>query len=97
MGIVHRNGREHGYEYIEVINDTLCFTEPIIEFRKESINTVSKLDEFYMKNLVKLGKSEKDIVSRGGSIIYVYFGEEVFHDLIYKKIEELFSELFNTK
>lgn len=97
MAIVHRNGKDSGYEYIEVVNDKSCFTEPIIEFRKTPMHTFSELDEFYMINLAKLGKTEKDIVSRGTSIIYRYFGKEVFHELIYKEIDELFSSLFNIK
>ena len=97
IAIVYRNGKNSGYEYIEITNKDSCLLKPIIEFSLEPIHIFGELNDFYKDKLLKLGKNEKDIISKGSSVIFRFFEKEVFHKLIYEEIDGLFSELFSDK
>lgn len=52
------------------------------------------LDSYYIDQLEKINKTEGDIVSSCSSALNLYFGDNVFHDLIYGEVKGLFEKLF---
>lgn len=94
IGSVYRKGGNSGFDYIEVKTDNKTVEKPIIEFNEKETSPFPELNEYYLTNLKKICKSKNDVISRGGTIIYAYFGDDVFHDFIYKEIKDLFSRLF---
>ena len=93
IGIVHRKDRFSGVNYIRVKVGEDEETTPIIEFREEDIETYPKLDSYYVDKLKQIGKSEDSVLGSSSSVLRCYFGENVFHDMIYREIKDAFEEL----
>lgn len=68
-------------------------TTSIIEFREEDIETYPELDSYYVDKLKQIGKSEDSVLGSSSSVLWRYFGENVFHDMIYGEIKDAFEEL----
>ena len=94
IGIVYRQGRCSGVSYINVKSTADEDTVPIIEFQKKEIDAYPVLDSYYIDQLEKINKTEGDIVSSCSSALNLYFGDNVFHDLIYGEVKGLFEKLF---
>ncbi|MCH5193038.1 MAG: hypothetical protein J1F11_03685 [Oscillospiraceae bacterium] len=96
IGVVYRQDGNSGFEFIEVKTNTNKLEKPIIEYKKEKIDILLKLDQYFLDQLSKIEKTEKDIICSSSSTLYNYFGNDVFHKLIYEQIKKLFSNLFGT-
>ena len=94
IGIVYRQGKCSGVSYIKVKSSADEDTAPIIEFREKEIDTYPVLDSYYTDQLEKIKKTESDIVGADSAVLSLYFGDNVFHDLIYGEVKDLFKELF---
>ena len=94
IGIVYRQGKCSGVSYIKVKSSADEDTAPIIEFREKEIDTYPVLDSYYTDQLEKIKKTESDIVGAYSAVLSLYFGDNVFHDLIYGEVKDLFKELF---
>ena len=94
IGIVYRQGRHSGVSYINVKSTADEDTVPIIEFQKKEIDAYSVLDSYYIDQLEKINKTEGDIVSTCSSALHLYFGDNVFHNMIYGAVKDLFKKLF---
>ena len=94
IGIVYRQGRCSGVRYINVKSTADEDTSPIIEFRKKEIDTYPVLDSYYINQLEKINKTESDVVGSCSSALSIYFGDNVFHNLIYGEVKDLFKKLF---
>lgn len=95
IGIVHRNDKHAGVEYIEVNIEPEEDNEPIIEFREEAIKEYPELDIYYIEKLKLIGKSEQDVIGSMSSTLRGYFEDNLFHKIIYERIEKLFEKLFD--
>lgn len=93
IGIVHRKDRFSGVSYIRVKVGEDEEITPIIEFREENIETYPKLDSYYVDKLKQIGKSEDSVLGSSSSVLWRYFGENVFHDMIYGEIKDAFEKL----
>ncbi|MFT3984554.1 MAG: hypothetical protein QM697_11650 [Lachnospiraceae bacterium] len=93
IGIVHRKDRCSGVSYIRVkVNDSEK-NDPIIEFREKDIELYSKLGSYYVDKLKQIGKSENSVLGSSSSILQHYFGDNVFHDMIYGEVKDVFEDL----
>lgn len=93
IGIVHRKDRFAGVSYIRVKVCDDEETTPIIEFREDDIEIYPKLDSYYIDKLKQIGKSENSVLGSRSSVLRCYFGDNVFHDMIYGEIKNAFEEL----
>ncbi|MGN9056949.1 NACHT domain-containing protein [Bariatricus sp. HCP28S3_A7] len=93
IGVVHRKGKFSGVSYIRVEVRKDEDTAPIIEFREDDIQTYPNLDSYYVDKLKQIGKSENSVLGSNSSVLHLYFGDDVFHDLIYGEIKEAFVSL----
>lgn len=93
IGIVHRNGKFSGVSYIRVAVHENEDITPIIEFREDDIEIYPKLDSYYVDKLREIGKSENSVLGSSSSVLHLYFGEDVFHDMIYGEIKDLLKDL----
>lgn len=94
IGVVYRQGKSSGVRYINVKSTADEDTTPIIEFQNKDINIYPVLDSYYINQLEKINKTESDIVGSCSCVLNLYFGDNVFHDLIYGEVKGLFEKLF---
>lgn len=94
IGVVHRNDKGAGVEYINVKIELEEEDEPIIEFREEAIKEYPELDAYYLEKLKLIRKGEQDVIGSMSATLWSYFGDNLFHEIIYDKIEDLFEEIF---
>lgn len=93
IGIVYRNDKDSGIEYIMVKREEGADCSPIVEFRKERVETYPDYDEYFISHLKELNKGQDDIMGSGSAILCCCFGDEVFHDIIYKHIKSMFEKI----
>lgn len=93
IGIVHRKDGFAGVSYIAVKADAGIETDPLIEFKENDIDVFPKLDEYYIRKLKQLGKNEQGIMQYCTSLLTCYFGDNVFHNMVYEKVKDLFEEI----
>lgn len=93
IGIVHRKGRDSGVSYINVKMHEDENMEPIIEFRENDIQMYPRLDSYYVEKFNQIGKGENSVLSYCSSALHCFFGDHVFHDIIYNEIKEAFESL----
>ena len=95
VGVVYRENSEAGVDYIRIKIEPGEIDAPILGFRKKGINIFAEdLDEYLLNKLEFLGKSEAEIVGGQSSSLMMYFGDDVFHKLIYDCIKEMLKKIF---
>lgn len=94
IGVVYRNNRCKGVNYIKVKVGENEEKTPIIEFSEEKKESFPEVDIYYLNKLKELGKNEQDILECHSSLLFTYFGDNVFHDIIYGEIKASFERLF---
>ena len=76
---------------------------PILEFREDadrigaSGDLASAVDLHGTDQLQRLGKCESDVLREGTSILQRYFGDYVFHSIIYREVKRDFERLFGRR
>lgn len=93
IGIVYRNDKDSGIEHVMVKREEGEDCSPIVEFRKERVNTYPDYDEFFISHLKEINKSQDDIMSSGSAVLWCCFDDEVFHNVIYKHIQSMFEKI----
>lgn len=93
IGIVHRKDGCAGVSYINVKVEAGMETDPIIEFRENDICAYPELDAYYRQKLKGIGRKERDIMGTASSDLSLYFGDHVFHNMIYSKVKDLFEKI----
>ena len=103
IGWVCRGDGFSGIRYIEVKADEGEDISPILEFREDAdrIGTFGDLasaaDLHGTGQLQRLGKCESDVLREGTSILQRYFGDYVFHSIIYREVKRDFERLFGRR
>ena len=103
IGWVCRGDGFSGIRYIEVKTDEGEDISPILEFLEDAdrIGTFGDLasaaDLHGTGQLQRLGKCESDVLREGTSILQRYFGDYVFHSIIYKEVKRDFERLFGRR
>ena len=94
IGVIYRNENESGIQYILVESEAEQVYSPIIEFRKERVETYPNYDEYFVNCLGELNKTQDDIISSGSSALICCFDDKIFHNVVYKHIESMFKKIF---
>lgn len=68
-------------------------TTPIIQMTSSRKNFYP-IDSTYGKILQQIGKSKQDVIGSMGSGIEHFFKDDLFHELIYEKMEDALKQLF---
>lgn len=103
IGWVCRSDGFSGIRYIEVKTDEGEDISPILEFREDadridaSGDLASVADLHGTGQLQRLGKCESDVLRERTSILQRYFGEYVFHSIIYREVKRDFERLFGRR
>lgn len=103
IGWVCRGDEFSGIRYIEVKTDEGEDISPILEFREDAdrIDTsgdlASAADLHGTGQLQRLGKCESDVLRERTSILQRYFGDYVFHSIIYREVKRDFERLFGRR
>lgn len=103
IGWVCRGDEFSGIRYIEVKTDEGEDISPILEFREDAdrIGTFGDLasaaDLHGTGQLQRLGKCESDVLRERTSILQRYFGDYVFHSIIYREVKRDFERLFGRR
>ena len=103
IGWVCRGDGFSGIRYIEVKTDEGEDISPILEFREDadrigtSGDLASAADLHGTGQLQRLGKCESDVLRGGTSILQRYFGDYVFHSIIYREVKRDFERLFGRR
>ena len=103
IGWVCRGDGFSGIRYIEVKTDEGEDISPILEFREDadiigtSGDLASAADLHGTGQLQRLGKCESDVLREGTSILQRYFGDYVFHSIIYREVKRDFERLFGRR
>lgn len=103
IGWVCRGDGFSGIRYIEVKTDEGEDISPILEFLEDAdrIGTFGDLasaaDLHGTGQLQRLGKCESDVLREGTSILQRYFGDYVFHSIIYREVKRDFERLFGRR
>lgn len=103
IGWVCRGDGFSGIRYIEVKTDEGEDISPILEFREDadrigtSGDLASAADLHGTGQLQRLGKCESDVLREGTSILQRYFGDYVFHSIIYREVKKDFERLFGRR
>ena len=103
IGWVCRSDGFSGIRYIEVKTDEGEDISPILEFREDadridaSRDLASVADLHGTGQLQRLGKCESDVLRERTSILQRYFGEYVFHSIIYREVKRDFERLFGRR
>lgn len=91
---VYRNGECPGVSYVGAgVQEGEDFT-PIVEYKENDCEIHPELDPYYVNKLNQIGKNESYILKSCSSMLMKYFGDNVFHEVIYEEIEDLFKRLF---
>lgn len=103
IGWVCRGDGFSGIRYIEVKTDEGEDISPILEFREDadrigaSGDLASTADLHGTGQLQRLGKCESDVLRERTSILQRYFGDYVFHSIIYREVKRDFERLFGRR
>lgn len=103
IGWVCRGDGFSGIRYIEVKTDEGEDISPILEFREDadridaSGDLASAAELHGTGQLQRLGKCESDVLREGTSILQRYFGDYVFHSIIYREVKRDFERLFGRR
>lgn len=96
IGVVYRNDNDEGFQYINVRCNKNEDAEPILVFREKKVKmSLKSKDGFFAEQLQLIGKTEKDVIRSGSSVLWNYFGEYVFHDQIYEDIKKKLEKILN--
>lgn len=93
IGIIYRNDNDSGIEYIMVRKEEGKECSPIIEFREERVDTYPNYDVYFINHLQEIKKSQDDIISSGSAALWCCFEDEIFHNIIYKHIKNMFEKV----
>lgn len=103
IGWVCRGDGFSGIRYIEVKTDEGEDISPILEFQEDadrigaSGDLASAADLYDAGRLQSIGKCEADVLRERTSIVQRYFGDYVFHSIIYREVKRNFERLFGRR
>ena len=103
IGWVCRGDGFSGIRYIEVKTDEGEDISPILEFREDadrigaSGDLASAADLYDAGQLQRIGKCETNVLRERTAILQRYFGDYVFHSIIYREIKRDFERLFGRR